>query len=459
MHETQTIHLQAVGRVPAVPADDLKPGDQIMYNYGSVSQVVKIVDASPKFFKIHEVSAETGTESVLRVKKTTMVARVPEKHRRPLGHTDVPANHYRAQVQAPTASGLGWITVSHGETVEAATNGITASGATRSYFGTVMLDDHGLGYAADSPEGRANSVKAMAEGAVLTAADGHSFRILRPSQPDPTVAPTLTEALTIRPKQLTNLTPVEVDRYNAVVADELSRLAGEADKAADGVHRALLQRKVSKRQGRGYSEVWPTTLAEAERIARQHLDSGYTPDQMARVQAGLTAPGAYTKRLRAAVGHLESTRMQTRIIMDGPLVILDEEFRRRGGWSRMYLCTSDGGHVHTGRDCPSIGLRTPLKWIPEVSGMEWREAYRLVIKGATAGTEAIMCTKCYPDAPTEWTERQVPETECPGSRTNAYDYMTEKERRLYSKRGTCPECGQGVSVTSAWKFRKHDRPQ
>lgn len=185
----QTIHLQGVGRVPAVEATDLQVGDQLMYNSGSVSQNTQIVDASPKFFKIHEVSAETGEEYTRKVKKTTLVARVPEEHRRPLGHTAAPATHYRAQVKAPTGDlgwmtprgSTGWVTVSHGETVEAAVSGLTASGTEWSYFGSVMLDKHGLGYSYDSKvDGRADSVKAMADGATLTAEDGHSFRILPP---------------------------------------------------------------------------------------------------------------------------------------------------------------------------------------------------------------------------------------------------------------------------------------
>jgi hypothetical protein len=170
---TKSIHLQGVGRVPAVEARELKVGDQLMYNYGGVYQITKIEDASPKSFRIFEVSAETGEEHSGRVKKDRLVARVPEADRRRLGH-DAPATDYRAQVYAP--QGRSWITVSHGATVEAA-----ASGRTRlnqfSYFASVLLDRHGLG---GTFEARAASVKAMAQGGTLTAEDGHSFRILPP---------------------------------------------------------------------------------------------------------------------------------------------------------------------------------------------------------------------------------------------------------------------------------------
>ena len=79
------LRLQSVGWVPAVEASELKVGDQLMYNFGSVCQIVKIEEASPKFLRVHEVSTERGTEYQRRVKKTSMVARVPEKDRRRVG--------------------------------------------------------------------------------------------------------------------------------------------------------------------------------------------------------------------------------------------------------------------------------------------------------------------------------------------------------------------------------------
>lgn len=103
---TATIHLQGIGRVPAVAARKLKVGDQLTYNYGGVYQITKIEDASPKFFRIFEVSAETGEEHSSRVKKDRLAARVPEADRRRLGH-DAPTTLYRAQVYAPVGRTWG----------------------------------------------------------------------------------------------------------------------------------------------------------------------------------------------------------------------------------------------------------------------------------------------------------------------------------------------------------------
>ncbi|MER5615954.1 hypothetical protein [Streptomyces sp. NPDC002215] len=75
---TATIHLHGIGRVPAVFAWELTVGDQLMHDYGGICQITKIEDASPKFFDIVEVSAETGKEYSRRIKKDRLVARVPD---------------------------------------------------------------------------------------------------------------------------------------------------------------------------------------------------------------------------------------------------------------------------------------------------------------------------------------------------------------------------------------------
>ena len=276
-----------------------------------------------------------------------------------------------------------------------------------------------------------------------------------------TNAPTLTETLAVQPEQLTGLTPVEVDRYNLVLSDEFGRVDEAIDKACERLYGALLLSKESVRRGRGWSQVWPITFAEAEKRAREHLETGYEPDQRERLRHGLTRDGSYAEQLRAAVEKLDALRAERKSLADGPAAVLDGEFRQRGGWTRMHLCTTDGGHIHTGRQCPSIGPRTPLVWLPEVSGMDWRDAYRLIVKDMTAGTEAIMCSKktCFPDAPTEWTQRQAPDTECPGSRQYAKLMAPGMIRRVH-RWAEFHECGKkDVGVTPNGNLRKHDRPQ
>jgi hypothetical protein len=271
--------------------------------------------------------------------------------------------------------------------------------------------------------------------------------------------PTLATVLAVRPAQLTSLTPVEIDRMNLVLWTEVDRREAAVDRAEDRLFSALLIDKESVRHGRGWRQVWPVSVTEAERLAREHLDTGYEISDRDKLMRGLHG-NRYAEQLAAAVDTLVAGRAAVKELTGGPVEVLDDEYRRRGGWSRMHLCLTDGGHIHTGRECPSIGPSTQLAWLPEVSGMDWREAFETVIAKSMAGsTQVIMCTKCYRDAPTEWTEKQADPNECPMSRKDAFEHMTPKQRRLHRKYATCPGCQEGVSVTSAWKFRKHGKPQ
>lgn len=47
-----SIHLQGIGRYPAIPAGDMKVGDIIVYNYGSTSVVRAKKQVSPKTISV-----------------------------------------------------------------------------------------------------------------------------------------------------------------------------------------------------------------------------------------------------------------------------------------------------------------------------------------------------------------------------------------------------------------------
>lgn len=76
----------------------------------------------------------------------------------------------------------------------------------------------------------------------------------------------------------------------------------------------------------------------------------------------------------------------------------EEEFSRRGGWTRAFLVTSSSnGHVHSSRGCSTCRLSTEFIWLPEYSG-----AAEDTIVG-DAGERA--CTTCYPTAPVDVLQR------------------------------------------------------
>lgn len=73
---------------------------------------------------------------------------------------------------------------------------------------------------------------------------------------------------------------------------------------------------------------------------------------------------------------------------------LNDEFERRGGWTRAFLVCGSDGHVHSSMHCSTCNRgdsRTKFQWMTEYSGAD---ETRIV---ADAGWRA--CTICYPSAP------------------------------------------------------------
>jgi len=75
-----TIHLQFVGEVPAVPVRELKAGDVVMFNNAHTATVNSIEKVTPKSYKIGWFSQEFKDSAVLYETKrgSTLMARVDE---------------------------------------------------------------------------------------------------------------------------------------------------------------------------------------------------------------------------------------------------------------------------------------------------------------------------------------------------------------------------------------------
>lgn len=88
MNAPKTIHLIGVGRVRAVEASELKPGDRLMWNYGSIYTVMSIEDVSPKFLAIIERDKNGKQWGPRRLRKDRLVARVHQEKRLSDGKQD-----------------------------------------------------------------------------------------------------------------------------------------------------------------------------------------------------------------------------------------------------------------------------------------------------------------------------------------------------------------------------------
>ncbi|MGF3141021.1 hypothetical protein [Streptomyces diastaticus] len=72
----RTIRLQGIGHHPAVEAQELKPGEILMWNQGAKTTVLAVEVASPKFLRVTEKAHDSGEVTTRRLMKTRLVARV-----------------------------------------------------------------------------------------------------------------------------------------------------------------------------------------------------------------------------------------------------------------------------------------------------------------------------------------------------------------------------------------------
>ena len=74
------------------------------------------------------------------------------------------------------------------------------------------------------------------------------------------------------------------------------------------------------------------------------------------------------------------------------MIPYQEEFSRRGGWTRAFLVVNNGtGHVHSSQACHTCYPTTQFHWVTKFSGHDEAEIVE------AAGERA--CTICYPSAP------------------------------------------------------------
>lgn len=65
------------------------------------------------------------------------------------------------------------------------------------------------------------------------------------------------------------------------------------------------------------------------------------------------------------------------------------------GWSRFFLVQNTNGHIHSTLHCSTCRWDTDFAWLPELSGLTEADA--------VAEYGEILCSVCYPSAPSEWT--------------------------------------------------------
>lgn len=240
-----------------------------------------------------------------------------------------------------------------------------------------------------------------------------------------------------------NTTAAEALAYAQAIDTEFAALDAEAAKlrqqrayALDALHRAagderprIEQKNKRTGQWNGYYDDGPWGLTDEE----------------ARDQVSLREGGYHGERHTAALERVDKTEDALGVVL-GRMFALRRIYGKHR-WSRFFLVKNHGGHIHSSMACSTCYDTTEFGWLPQLSGLD--EA------AAVAAHGAILCTICFPSAPTEWTDgRKAGDDQvCSGSGSHAPEGW---RRARYCH---CLECDQAISVTSNGKLRKHKLPE
>lgn len=154
-----------------------------------------------------------------------------------------------------------------------------------------------------------------------------------------------------------------------------------------------------------------------------------------------TEPGSYESHFperspkRRAELHAEMVKLQGQVsrLYAEEINPREEEWQRRGCWTRYYMVDNTDGHVHKDQNCSTCFVDTRYAWLVEQSGMEAEELVRLA--GETA------CTVCFPWAPVnvlkQRTRLEAPERKA--ARLERERAKAEREAKKAAKAITSPD--------------------
>ncbi|WNM67519.1 hypothetical protein SEA_SHADOW1_41 [Mycobacterium phage Shadow1] len=227
---------------------------------------------------------------------------------------------------------------------------------------------------------------------------------------------------------MTGYTKAEAKVADAILA-ELTKAFFDAldawQRAADRLHGAA---KDDKTYGGYWKMSHDEALAKATERAADESIVAYNRESIAR------AVEAYPAAVAAKVAADEA--------------IDAHEAANYKGWLRFFLVP--GGHIHRSRGCSSLRITTRIGWLPNLSGETEAEA--------VAEHGAMLCTKCFPSAPVEWTIGKPADPDaCPGSGERPVEGTIV--RRYRSAYAECTGCHVRQVYTMSGVIKKHKTPK
>lgn len=228
-------------------------------------------------------------------------------------------------------------------------------------------------------------------------------------------------------KNLSAQTPREIDEQLAA----LDRAYGLLEHAHTGALSFLhsLDDQRMRYVGNTKTREWPKSDQETVDSLQAKLAADRMAHETARVRE-------YFAKIEKLQGEMDANR--------AACAPFNAEYDARP-WQRFFQV--EGGHIHSGIWCAGGSIRSSTRrgWCPQLSDKD--EA------AAVAELGPLLCTKCFPSAPVEWTrglDKPVDPNACTGQGKYANKIVW-----YASPRGECPECGGTVGVTSLGKVRKH----
>jgi hypothetical protein len=181
---------------------------------------------------------------------------------------------------------------------------------------------------------------------------------------------------------LTRQRKVEIDTRIAELQHELWRTEYPLANAAESIHLAAEDKKVTAEPdewGRKPAPKWAKTLAECIALITPAAESA--------------SPDEYSRERYALAKYAEIVAQRNKLTDE--MHALDEVWREHR-WSRFYYVQNQNGHIHEDMYCSTCYATTEYQWLTDLSDQTEAEA--------VASFGEVLCSVCYPSAPTEWTD-------------------------------------------------------
>lgn len=216
---------------------------------------------------------------------------------------------------------------------------------------------------------------------------------------------------------------VVIDQEISQKSQDNAMAAAQLSAAIDSLHYGADDKQERRRFGRGYIRVWGMNAIAAHAA-------------VVAIAGDEAQPG--WKR-REATDKLARYDVKVEAVKATSMALFEAE-QKYLGWSRFYLVTNTGGHIHSSTSCSTCYPSTQYNWLTDLSGLTEKEA--------VDGYGPRICSVCYPSAPVEWTVGIPVAAGCVGSGKP----VASGRSRYFS----CPDCGKYVAVTRYGLLRKHE---